>query len=459
MQVPIISGIYSKGEFRTSYPINLVPVPKQTGIANGYLRPADGIEAFATGPGPDRGGIVWNDKMYRVMGQKLVRVEQDGKVTTIGDVGGSGFCRMDYSFDHLMIASGDNLFLYDGGVLSLVSDADLGKVVSAVFISGYFMATDGEFLVVTELNDPFAVNPLKYGSSEADPDAVVSLLRSRNEVYALNRNTIEVFSNTGGAGFPFQRIEGAQVQKGCVGTNACCVYMDAIAFIGGGRGEAVGVYIAANGSASKVSTREIDQVLAGYSDAELAGAVLEQKVSDGHAHLIVRLARDTMVYDAIGSQAIEAPVWFYLSTGGGVYQAGGFTRAYGRFYVGAGDRVGVLTTETGSQFGEDTPWEFATPVMYNEGRGAIVTSLEVVCLHGSPVFGDAPRIETMYSPDGLEWSQPKSISAGAFGQRTKRLVWRNVGTIRNFRMQRFTGTSMSPICPARLEVQLEPLAW
>jgi hypothetical protein len=70
-----------------------------------------------------------------------------------------------------------------------------------VWVDGYFMTTDGEFLVITELNNPFAVDPLKYGSSEADPDPVKSLLKLRNEVYALNRHTIEVFDNTGRRAF------------------------------------------------------------------------------------------------------------------------------------------------------------------------------------------------------------------------------------------------------------------
>jgi ATP-binding cassette subfamily F protein 3 len=85
----------------------------------------------------------------------------------------------------------------------------------------------------------------------------------------MNRYTIEVFDNTGSTGFPFQRISGAQIQKGTVGTFACCVYMDAIAFIGGGRNESPGIYVGANGNAQKISTREIEEVLQEYTEAEL----------------------------------------------------------------------------------------------------------------------------------------------------------------------------------------------
>ena len=39
MQIPILSGIYADGtpELRTAYPVNVVPVPIQSGISKGFL--------------------------------------------------------------------------------------------------------------------------------------------------------------------------------------------------------------------------------------------------------------------------------------------------------------------------------------------------------------------------------------------------------------------------------------
>ena len=66
MQIPILNGIYTDNSpnLRTSYPVNLMPVPKKSGISNGFLRPADGLVANGTGPGVDRGGINWNGVCY-----------------------------------------------------------------------------------------------------------------------------------------------------------------------------------------------------------------------------------------------------------------------------------------------------------------------------------------------------------------------------------------------------------
>ena len=179
MQIAILNGIYSDGvaDFRTAYPVNMVPVPKEQGISKGYLRPADGLISNGVGPGVSRGGINWNGVCYRVMGTKLVSVSAAGTVTTLGDVGGSGQVVFDYSFDRLGVASDGKLFYWDGATLTQVTDPDIGTVTTFCWVDGYFMTTDGSSLVVTDLNNPLAVNPLKYGSSEADPDPIKAILK------------------------------------------------------------------------------------------------------------------------------------------------------------------------------------------------------------------------------------------------------------------------------------------
>jgi hypothetical protein len=71
--------------------------------------------------------------------------------------------------------------------LTQVTDEDLGLVIDGLWIDGYFMTTDGTYVVVTELSDPTQVQPLKYGSAEEDPDPVTGLLKYRDEAYVLGR--------------------------------------------------------------------------------------------------------------------------------------------------------------------------------------------------------------------------------------------------------------------------------
>lgn len=465
-QIPILSGIYTDNgpDIRTSYPVNLVPVPKQSGINQGYLRPADGLISNGTGPGIDRGGINWEGTCYRVMGTKLVEVSATGTVTTLGDVGGTGLVTFDYSFDRLAIASGGNLFYWNGSTLTQVTDPDLGTVLDVVWVDGYFMTTDGANLVVTELSDPTQVNPLKYGASEADPDPVIALLKVRNEVYALNRNTIEVFDNVGGNVFPFQRIDGAQVQKGALGTHACCVFIEQVAFLGGGRNEAPGIYLAANAQANKISTQEIDELLLEYSEATLEGVKLEARNDRNHQHLYIHLPDRTLVFDAAATQALEKPVWFVLTSsvaGFSQYRARNLVWAYNRWLIGdpASSAVAYMADEISSHYGQKVRWEFGTTIVYNESKGAIFNQIELVALTGRVLLGDNPQISTSYSTDGQTWSQPKYISAGQIGDRLKRLVWFQQGHMRNWRIQRFQGDSSAHVSFVRLEAQIEALAY
>jgi hypothetical protein len=213
----------------------------------------------------------------------------------------------------------------------------LGTVTDLTWVDGYFMTTDGEYLVVTDLADPTAVNPLKYGSSEASPDPVTALLKLRNEIYALNRYTIEVFSNVGTAGFPFQRIESAQVERGCVGTHACSVFMESIAFIGGAEKEAVSIWMSGNASSIKIATREIDQILSGYTETQLSEALVETRVDKNHEFLYIHLSDKTLVFDGKSTSVFGQPVWFVLSSninGEGIYNARNFVYCYDKWLCG-----------------------------------------------------------------------------------------------------------------------------
>jgi hypothetical protein len=468
MQIPILNGIWTENssDIRTFYPVNMVPVPKETGISKGYLRPTDGIVSLGTGPGVDRGGIEWNGICYRVMGSNLVSVDASGGVTVLGDVGiGAGpYVTFDYSYDRLAIASNRNLFYWDGTTLTKVTDTDLGNVVDLLWIDGYFMTTDGRSLVVTELSDPTQVNPLKYGSSELDPDPVVALIKIRNEAYVLNRHTIEVFSNVGGSLFPFVRIDGAQIMKGVIGTFGCCVFMQSLAFLGSGKNEEPSIYMGANAQATKISTTEIDRILLSYGESNLSNVKLETRNDKNHQHLYVHLPDRTLVYDGVASQALGTPVWFVLTSSQedfGQYRARNMVWVYDKWIVGdtLSSSLGYFNSDTGHHWGDKVRWEFGTMIIYNESKGAIFYEMELVALTGQVSVGLDPTISTSYSLDGMTWSQDRFIKAGKNGNRNQRLRWLNQGSMRNWRLQRFRGDSDSHLSFLRLEAQLEPLAY
>lgn len=464
MQIPILSGMATDeaGDFRTALSRNMIPVPKDNAISKGYFRPADGIAEFGTGPGPDRGGINWNGVLYRVMGNSLVSVDSLGAVTVLGTVGGGEQVRLDYSFDVLGIAAGGVLYYWDGATLTSVTDPDIGNVIDVLWVDGYWMTTDGTSLIVTDLNDRYSVNPLKYGSSEVDPDPIKAELKLNDEVYALNRYTVEVFSNIGGNFFPFQRNAGAQFERGSIGTHCCAVFLDQIAFLGGGRNEAPAIWIGINNNTNKISTREIDTLLLDYSEAELAASVMEARVFKSHQLLYLHLPDKTLVYDGAGSQVVQEPVWFELDSGlldTSMYRARNIVWVYDQWIVGdpTSSSIGKLDDTISTHYGQVIGWEFSTPIIYNGSNGAIFHQLELVALPGRVALGADPVVWTSYSLDGETFSQERPCPAGKQGDRTRRITWLRQGHMRNWRIQKFRGNSDAHLSFARLEAQLEPM--
>jgi Phage stabilisation protein len=462
VQVPIISGIKADGtDFKTAFPRNMVPVPKSTGISEGYLKPAPGIIEIADAGAAARGGYFWRGEHYRVMGSRFIKVAEDGAVMELGIIAGTNWVTFDESFDRLGINGGGNLYYYDGTTLVQVTDPELGTSLDFVWINGYFISTDGEFLISSDINDPLSFNVLRYASSEVSPDPVVALQKLRSEIYALNRYTIEVFAALAdpGAGFPFARVEGAQIMRGVIGSRACCEFMQALAFVGSGVNDPPAVWLGTAGQAAKLSTRDIDAELQSYPEDVLDDLVLEARSDKGHEFLYIHLPDKTLVYDGAASEATQSPVWFVLDSDGG-YRARGFVWCFNRWNVADpfGSKIGYLTDEVGSHYGDLVTWEFATPVAYGNGRGVQVHEIELVALTGDVALADDPLIASSYSVDGETWSQPRYIRAGKIGERKKRLVWYRQGLFRNWRVQRFQGDSRAHLSFARLEAQFEAMA-
>ena len=460
MRVPLISGITTdeSAEFRTSYPVNLEIVPTNNKIAEAQFRAPAGAIPFTTGPGVDRGGFMWRGLLRRVMGTRLVSIDAAGAVTDHGDVGGAGPVQFAEGFDRLGIRSGDKLYYFDETAIEQVTDVDLGPVHDLLWVDGFFMTTDGTSIVVTELNDPESILPLKYGSAEEDPDMVTGLIKARNEVYVCGLFTIQVLRNIGGNGFPFAPIKGATIPVGCVGPMAKCLFADSFAFVGSARNEALGVYAAGSGSAHRISTRWVDDELAKVTDP--TSIILENRSSRAERRLLVHLPDKTLMFLANASRTLEAPVWVVLQSGlNAPYRIRNSVEAYGETIVGdlASSALGKLSYDVSTHFGVAAQWQFDAGPDYNEGKGAIITSLELVGLPGRAPAGEEPTMFMSMTRDGMTFSAERVHAMGMRGERGLRMIWRPRVNFRTWIGFRFRGLNAAMPGFAALEVEALPL--
>lgn len=474
--IPVLSGLYVDGrpDVRVALPVNMVPIPSQEGIADGYLSPAEGIQALALGPGVDRGGVVWGDSSgtgggvhYRVMGTDLVSVTATGAITTIGSVGGSGPVRMDFSFDRLGILSGGLLWYWNNTTLIQVTDVNIpASLIDMVWVDGYWMVTDGTVIAVSTLADPTTFNAASYSGTDR-PDPIKALLKVLNEVHVVSRSFIDVFQNVGGTGFPFSRVNNAVITKGAIGTRTACVFDDKVAVLGGGRSasnneELPSIHLAHNAQSLRISTLEIDRLLTGYTTAQLAAVFVESVVHPGARFLFVHLPDRTIVYDAMASAVVGQPVWHIRTSalqGFSLYKARYITRAHDTWVVGDTSSSAIGTwVHTGSQhYGLPVRWEFSTPMLRNKGVGAALHQLELLALTGAVTIGTNPTIATSYTEDGELFTQDYAIPSGAIGDRAKKLLWLNLGRWNGFRIHRFRGDSASRLSALLINAGISPL--
>lgn len=464
-QIPLINGVYADAapHFRSAYPRNYFAVPKDNGIARGYLQPANGIVQVAATSGPDRGGYNWNDVCYRVVGTDLKTVAANYAMSaSLGTVIGSTKVSMDAGFDRLVVVGGGNAYYYTkAGVFSQVTDADLGLVIDVVWVDSYFVFTDGSVLIVADLTDPTAVNPLKYGSAEFDPDSIVGVCRVGTELTAVGRYSVQAYTNVGGTGFPFSPIKGTIVNKGAFGTHSFAALDNTLYMVGSGRNEAPSVWQVTNGSVANISTSEIDKVLKTYTPTQLAAIEVEMWVDEGHMVMMIHCPDRTLALDISATLAAGEPVWAILTSGMGInkYRCRNLTWCYNKWIVGDtnSNAIGIYDNTISTHWGQALDWEFGTVIVYLNGKGAIMYDMELVGLYGQVPLGANPVVLTSYTKDGVTWSQEMSVRAGKQGQRTGRLCWINAGSIENFRAQKFRGTSDCHVAFARLEARFEPL--
>lgn len=461
MQIPLLSGILSDetAEFQQSYPLNLEPVALDTKISKGQLRAPAGAVGFVSGPGVDRGGAFWNDMLYRVMGTRLIRLTRAGAIVDLGDVGGSDQCSFAHGFDRLAIRSENKLFYWDDVALTQVTDEDLGGVDDVIWIDGYFMTEDGTSVVVTELNDPTSVLPLKYGSAEDDPDPITGLIRFRQEAYVLGRHTIQVFRNAGTQGFPFQTLRGATIPKGCVGRHAKCLFGGSFAFVGSARNEALGVFIAGSGDATRISTRAIEDELAKVSDP--SSIILEARTRRAESRLFIHLPDRSLVFLIGATEKAGTGVWYMAQSGvGKPYRVRSAIEAYGRVIVGdiESAQLGDLTHSVSTQFGEAAQWRFDMGLIYNEAAGGILHAVELVGLPGRAPPGVDGTAWLSLTRDGENFTTERGIPMGSAGDHALRLQWRPRTNFRSFLGLRVRGYSSAMPGFAACEAKLSPLA-
>ncbi len=476
IKLPIAKGSYQSESLALSSQrcINWIPViPQSAAVNNRALFPSPGLSQLgSTGLSPNRGAMTMKGIAYFVNGTALYSTSSTGVSSNLGAIEGLNRVSLANNGRYLVVVvpSGKS-YAYDneGGSLAEIIDPDFRASDTVVFKDGYFVfsSSDGTVFFNSALNNPFVFDSLDFGTAEISPDLIVALHVNHNELFVCGEETIELFQNVGGAGFPFQRIPGANIQKGVHAKHSLVEFDNTFLFIGGGLNEGSSAWkVSGSSSAQKISTSAIDTAIQDFNETEISNCFSWTYSANGSFFAGFTFSSDripskTFVYDATTSALGGSHEWHERQTGvtDHRWRVNSIVAAYGKTLVGDSEngRIGVIDDSLYTEYGETIVRERTTEA-YPSDIPLVVGELKMTVESGVGLTdgqGADPQIMMSYSDDGARtFSSEFWRSLGKKGEYTVYPTWRRQGRIPSQRVLRFRVTDPVKAVIIKLEADV-----
>jgi hypothetical protein len=469
LKVPldIFSGFYESQSLplNSQRCVNFEPIiPQAQSLNSKALFGRAGLKTFSTLIGVNRGSILANKIPYFVNGTGLFSLDSVGVYTLLGTITGvkrvvmATNTTVDGTTKIAIVVPGGDSFVYDSslGTVVKITDPDFKVSDTVTFKDGYytFTSSDGLTFFTSGLNDPATFDALDFGTAEIDPDLIVGQIVNHNELFVMGEETGELFQNVGGVGFPFQRIPGANIQKGLYSKYGLIAYDNSFVFIGGGKNENAAIWkISGSSSAVKISTSAIDTAIQQYTKAEIAESFAMTYSKNGNFFVTytfesLRIPSRTFVYNATTSALSGGSVWHELQSGvtDNRWRVQSIVQAYGKLLVGDDSTatIGEIDDSTYTDYGA-TIYRYVTSNPFRTlDQTQFWTDLELLLEQGVGLTtgqGSDPVVRMQFSNDsGRTWSSEFPRNFGKIGEYTRRSIWRRQGRISTNRVIRFIMT-------------------
>lgn len=458
--------------------VNLYSSFAEAGSWSGFqLRTIAGVLFFGeAGSGINRGMVSMKEVLYVVTGSSLFEVDSFGTPVFIGTVEGLKRVSMAHNGQKLcIVVPGGKAYVYDSNtsIFVEITDPDYSISDSVCFKDGYyiFTKTGTNVFFNSALNDPLTFDSLDYGTAELMPDGIVGCHVGYDELYLFGKDTAEVFQNVGGAGFPFQRIPGASLEKGSHSKYGIIQWEEGIYFIGGGKNEKSSFWLTkGTNEPIKISTDAIDHELQKFEAEEIAESFAFTYSLDGYNFVgftirSINIPSRTFVYNVTASRFGRRNIWFEQQSGvsDNAWRVQDVVSVYNKIVVSDSEdgRLGYLDSEVYTEYDESLIREKITSPFAGDGSSFFLSSLELTIDAGRGLIsgqGFDPKIEMDFSDDGARtWSSKFLRNMGKIGEYDKRVEWRRLGRIPAMRVFRFRVSD--PISVSFIKLEGEGRKW
>jgi len=443
------------------------------------LLPTPGLARFVTiGDGPIRGFAEMAGNLYVVSGRKVFKVTGAGVATELTAAGnlisdGDAVTMAENGTQMVIVTPEDGKgWIATSTTFAEITDVDFPTASSVTCMDGFHVVTEANAtkFYISALNDATSWDALDYASAEGSPDNLICAIRVGLQLWLFGERSTEIWGNSGAADFPFERVSGAFVERGCIARDSVASQLGTVFWLGEDRV----VYRSDGFQPVRISTHAIEQAIAGYSViTDAVGSVYEQ---EGHVFYALSFptAGETFVYDlstqlwheresegygtwrcvhsgkfgsvAIGGDALDGRLYLINPTRadedgakiirtatGNCFHSDNkrvvYTRLSAEFEAGAGNTLAAQATLGETDLERLTE---AGDVRITEGGDTRITSRVPIDL---PFSGTV--MLSISDDGGRNWSSERWRNFGAVGDTKRRVEWRRLGSARErvFRLQ------------------------
>ena len=453
---------YAVNSSGTSYGTTVQTATEDVADGSAGVTSTTSVPYFSTSSASLRGGIVAGGKLYIVIGENVLKVTSSGVVSSLGTITTT-------TGNVFMASNGIEVLIVDSTVyghyitistdtLNNVTDGDFQTSSSCTFMDGFFVVTKTSTgrIYKSALYSANTWDPLDFTTVEGNPDNLLRCFHANNNLWLFGNESVEVYYNSG-ATFPFERIPGALIEDGLVGSAAVCFIKDQFYFLS----NKLEVLRNVGYQREKISTIHVDKEIQSYTT--VSDAIAYEYRAYGNIFFVLTFPTQdkTWVYDITTNYWHE---WSsYKSQGVATY---GRHRGVTSFYFNSkwvvGDYINgnlyYIDINTYTDNGELIPRTRRAQIVNKERLNVIHHEIELDFEMGVGTGGTSnPLIYIRWSDDGVKtWSNYYAMSIGMLGEYTVRARKLRMGKSRN-RVYEITTSEPVKFVLAAAYVKLEEL--
>ena len=392
------------------------------------LYAADGLKLFSTltDGAETRGMLALDTELLVVSARLLFSVDQSGTATAKGGIPGDGPVYMARNAaGQVAITADGNKFVYEGGVLSDITDSDLPPAETCDYIDGYILYSirDGRFFY-SAIGNAKSISALDFAEAEGSPDSLVRVYVSNRNIWLIGSETTEIWQDTGNATSPFQRSPGAFFEFGCASAASVVTLGDSVALV---TDDLEVVLASTTGQRLRISNHAVERDIHALSDkTTIEGFSYHLR---GHEFYVLSSASWTWVYDALTGAWHERESYQITR-----WRASYYARFAGKHIVGSntGGTLYEIDPDTYDEAGDHLIMRVMVP-LHAWPHPIRLNRLHVDTIPGQGLnSADAhdsdPQVALKTSKDGgITFGNERSAPTGKLGERTKAAKFNRLG--------------------------------